>query len=284
MPSKKKARGRQNRAKKEATRTRTLWEQVTAGHCPACFCERMPALPTRIPQVGPAVSFMNYIGGEGIFEWSTPWSDSDVEVDFSRRSLSRFPEVLEDESERSLLIELLLRLIRYAILVNSTIEGTQGENWFHKRQRNEVVICSMINELELRGTYSDEFVIRCRAIKTNNRFTGGNRRDVVKFVAERLPCTCLKELHSAMREKVAKVGTCDCCGEEFPRSQLYICTGCMIAEYCSKKCQRASWSRHKESCGYPEVVSRDLPADYVFKRRYRKGSVTGYQIIETRDV
>ena len=124
MPSKKKARGRQNRAKKEATRTRTLWEQVTAGHCPACFCERMPALPTRIPQDGPYVSFMNYIGGEGIFEWSTRWSDSDVEVGFGRRSLSRFPEDLEDESERSLVIDLLLRLIRYAILINSAIEGT----------------------------------------------------------------------------------------------------------------------------------------------------------------
>jgi len=136
----------------------------------------------------------------------------------------------------------------------------------------------------MRNAHSDAFVIRRRAIKMNNKLVGGNQRDVVKFVAERLSCICLKELHSAMREKAAKVGTCDCCGEESPRSQLYICTGCMISEYCSKKCQRASWSRHKESCGYPEVVSRDLPADYVFKRHYKKGSVTGCQIIESRDV
>ena len=120
----------------------------------------------------------------------------------------------------------------------------------------------MVYMLELCGKYSDEFVARRRANKTSIRLTGGNRRDVVKFVAKRLPCTCLKELHSATRKKVAKVGTCYGCRKQFPRSQLYVCTGCMLAEYCSREFQRADWSHHKKGCDSPEVMSRCLPANY----------------------
>mmetsp|Transcript_31241 Transcript_31241/g.74515 ORF Transcript_31241/g.74515 Transcript_31241/m.74515 type:complete len:93 (-) Transcript_31241:29-307(-) len=83
----------------------------------------------------------------------------------------------------------------------------------------------------------------------SNRLASGNRRDVMKFVAKRLPCACLKKLHSATRKKVAKIGVCDGCRKQFPSSDLYVCTGCMIAEYCSKECQRAHWSRgHKGDC------------------------------------
>ena len=112
----------------------------------------------------------------------------------------------------------------------------------------------MINLLEIRGTNSDPIAVKRRAYKMSNRVAGGNRRDAVKFVAKRLPCTCLKKLHSAARKKVAKVGICWCCHENFPRSQLYVCTGCMYAAYCSRECQRADRSRHKvaEGCG-PKV-------------------------------
>ena len=65
-----------------------------------------------------------------------------------------------------------------------------------------------VHLLELLGKYSDMAVVERRAIRMNNRLTDGNRRDVVKFVTKRLPCTCLKELHRAAREKVAKVGKC----------------------------------------------------------------------------
>ena len=41
-----------------------------------------------------------------------------------------------------------------------------------------------------------------------------------------------------MRKKVGKEGVCYGCYRKFLRSQLYICTGCMLAEYCSRECQR----------------------------------------------
>ena len=112
--------------------------------------------------------------------------------------------------------------------------------------------------------YSDINVVERRVSNTGNRLAGGNRRDTVKFVVNRLPCACLKMLHSATRKKLAKVGVCNGCHKQFPRSQLHICTGCMIDEYCSKECQTPHWSIHKQFCGFPEVMSRDLPPDYVW--------------------
>ena len=265
MPSGKKARGRKNRAKKEATLTaaqRTLWEKTilrnngASNNATASSCEHVLAVLPRIPQEGPAVSFMNSLAGRGFFSSAKRFTAEELSV----KTVTRFfPKVREDESERSLAIDLLLRFIRNVLLHGS---ATEGETWFHERQQNELAICTMINMLELCGTYSDRNVVESRAAKVDYRLAGGNRRDVAKFVAKRLPCACLKKLHSAARKKLSKMGTCVGCNEQLPRSQLHVCTGCMIDEYCSKECQRADWSNHKQGCGYPEVMRRDLPVDY----------------------
>ena len=262
MPSGKKARGRKNRAKKEATLTaaqRALWEDGGASNnATASSCEHMLAALPRIPQESPAVSFMNFLAGEGVFNKAAQFSVDPVTLCI--QSLLRFPAVQEKESERSLAIDLLLRFIRNVFVHDSAIEG---ESWFSGHPQQEVTICCAINTLEICGTYSDGNVVDRRAYKMNFKFLGGNRRDTVKFVTKRLPCACLKKLHSATRKKLAKVGACNGCAKQFPRSQLNICTGCRIEEYCSKECQTARWPYHKQGCGNPEVMRRDLPADYV---------------------
>ena len=273
MPSGKKARGRQNRAKKEATLTaaqRSQWEPTilrnndASNNVAASSCEHTLAVLPRIPQVSPAVSFMNCLANEGFFDKATRFTGDSVVLCF--QSLWCFPDVRDKESERSLATNLLLRYVRNVLVHDSAIEG---ENWFHDRAQNQVVICIMVNLLELFGTYSDWNVVEMRAIRMNNKLAGGNRRDLVKFVAKRLPCTCLKKLHSAVREKVAKRGACMGSGKFYPRSQLRVCTGCRYINYCSRECQRAHWPNHKGGCGYPEVMSPDLPAHYVFFKRNR---------------
>ena len=62
--------------------------------------------------------------------------------------------------------------------------------------------------LEVSGKYSDFEVVKRRAVKMGNRLVNGNRRDVLKLVAKRLPCTCLKKLYSATR---TKLGACHGC-------------------------------------------------------------------------
>ena len=271
MPSGKKARGRQNRARKEATRNaanaayqRSQWEPTILRNDgvenAVNSCEHLALCLNRIPQDGPAISFMNCLAGEGFFDKAARFPGDQIQWYF--KSLSRFPEVAQKDSERSLAINLLLRFLRNVFVHDAAMEG---ESWFRKLYSNDVAICIMINVLELRGTYSDLCVVTRRAAKMSNKLWGGNRRDTVKFVASRLPCTCLKKLHSTARKKVEKMGWCRGCHEHFPRSQLYVCTGCRYVYYCSRECQRADWSSHKQGCGHPEVMSRDLPADYVIK-------------------
>ena len=247
---------------------RSLWEPMILRNSSATSSgdatssrEHMLAVPPRIPQEGPAISFMNCLAGEGFFEKATIFASATVGA-LCFQSLSRFPEVRKKESERSLATNLLLRFARNVFVQDSAIEG---EKWFHNRAQNEVAICCTINVLELLGTYSDMVMVRRRAAKMGNKLVLGNRRDVVKFVVKRFPCTCLKKLHSATRMKVAKVGQCHNCAKQIPRSHLHVCSGCMLIEYCSEVCQRAHWSYHKQYCGYAEVMSRDLPADYVLR-------------------
>ena len=268
MPSGKKARGRKNRAKKEANLTayqRSLWEQTIIRNngasnsaTPSCV-----AVLPRIPRDGLAVSLMNYLASEGLFNRGAKahFGINPVEftLEFPLQSIARFPGVLANESERSLAIDLLLRFVRNVFVHESALEGG---DWFYQHRQIDVAICNMISVLELCGTFCDMKVARRRATKTSNMLRGGNRRDVVKFVAKRLPCTCLKKLHIAARKKLTKVGKCVACLRQFPRSQLYVCTGCMLAEYCSRECQRADWSHHKKGCDSPEVMSRCLPANY----------------------
>ena len=268
MPSGKKARGRKNRAKKEATLTaaqRALWEQTVLRNCgasnnaAASSCEHVLAVLPRIPQEGPAVSFMNCLAGDGFFSSATSFTVVDP-VDYCLTAVMRFPDVREEESERYLATNLLLRFLRNVFVHDSAIEG---EKWFRQQPLNEMAICCVINVLEICETYSDLSVVKRRSFKTRLRLANGNRRDTVKFVTKRLPCACLKKLHCAARKKVAKVGACFGCGKKFHRSQLHVCTGCMLAQYCSKECQRADWSYHKQGCGYPKVTSPHLPPDYV---------------------
>jgi len=89
---------------------RMLWEPtvLSGGVNSASSCDHTVVLP-RIPQDGPAVSFMNHIAGKGFFDRATRSTGADpVIVCF--QSLRDLPnDVLAEESERSLAIDLLLR-------------------------------------------------------------------------------------------------------------------------------------------------------------------------------
>ena len=128
MPSGKKARGRQNRAKKEATRRRSLWEPtilgsgVNHGAYDASSCEHTLAVLPPLPPAGLVISFMNSLAGEGFFDKATRFTGDDP-IGFCFRSLLCFPEILEVESERSLAIDLLLRFLRNVLLRNSVVGG-----------------------------------------------------------------------------------------------------------------------------------------------------------------
>ncbi|KAI0641407.1 hypothetical protein C8Q79DRAFT_990719 [Trametes meyenii] len=46
-----------------------------------------------------------------------------------------------------------------------------------------------------------------------------------------------------------RAGSCAGCQEDLPfKTQLKRCAGCQLTRYCSVKCQREDWPRHKDTC------------------------------------
>ena len=75
----------------------------------------------------------------------------------------------------------------------------------------------------------------------------GCERSAVDFYKRRIPCKCLDETLTKLKQ-THKSGLCANCKERKDRGKLKLCTGCKITSYCSRMCQVAHWARHKEKC------------------------------------
>ena len=76
---------------------------------------------------------------------------------------------------------------------------------------------------------------------------GGNLRETVSFFAKRLDCSCLKDLYKQVKGG-KKTAFCCHCHQTKERKSLMLCSECKIAQYCSAKCQKENWPKHKNHC------------------------------------
>jgi len=86
----------------------------------------------------------------------------------------------------------------------------------------------------------------------------GCERSVVRFFCRRITCSCLDEKVVAVHPQ-PKTGLCDHCDSRIKQKDLWKCTGCNAFQYCSKKCQKASWPSHKEICKLHQKVIQVVP-------------------------
>mmetsp|Transcript_22609 Transcript_22609/g.29047 ORF Transcript_22609/g.29047 Transcript_22609/m.29047 type:complete len:120 (+) Transcript_22609:3-362(+) len=75
---------------------------------------------------------------------------------------------------------------------------------------------------------------------------------LVSFYRKRISCTCLAKKYKEVKS-IKKMGYCnnDKCplpGRKVERSKMLYCTRCRYAYYCSRDCQEAAWSEHREEC------------------------------------
>ena len=80
--------------------------------------------------------------------------------------------------------------------------------------------------------------------------SGGCERTGVKFIWRRIRCSCLDEKYEEVKS-ITKIGKCfnpECRLPERLRSELRCCSRCRSVTYCSRECQVADWSVHKELC------------------------------------
>eukprot|EP00985_Skeletonema_marinoi_P003306 scaffold1383_cov79-Skeletonema_marinoi.AAC.1 len=75
---------------------------------------------------------------------------------------------------------------------------------------------------------------------------------LVSFYRKRISCTCLAKKYKEVKS-IKKMGYCnnEKCplpGGKVERSKMLYCTRCSVAYYCSRDCQKAAWSEHREEC------------------------------------
>lgn len=75
---------------------------------------------------------------------------------------------------------------------------------------------------------------------------------LVGFLRKRIPCSCLDEKYMELKP-TAKMGICwneNCSSPDsgVERSAMMSCSGCRQANYCSRACQKAHWTKHKKDC------------------------------------
>ena len=74
-----------------------------------------------------------------------------------------------------------------------------------------------------------------------------DKKNLTKFFMKRAKCDCLKGLYKQVKPNTT-IGVCSYCGVQKKRSDLLLCTGCRVAQYCSGDCQRSAWPEHQDSC------------------------------------
>ena len=88
-----------------------------------------------------------------------------------------------------------------------------------------------------------------------------NMRDVLKFYRKRVPCSCLRDMHLEARKILPKLGVCFCCEAVKDRALLMVCSRCRLSQYCSRECQVAQWPRHKRACDTYIRVEKEQTMD-----------------------
>ncbi|XP_075239722.1 uncharacterized protein LOC142335214 isoform X2 [Convolutriloba macropyga] len=76
---------------------------------------------------------------------------------------------------------------------------------------------------------------------------------------------------------------CSTCNTRHHINQLKRCSGCSVAQYCSKKCQKSDWPKHKRHCNdLKSYVAREYIEDASERRHWSDGVIKGEYPEETK--
>jgi len=152
------------------------------------------------------------------------------------------PQVCNNETNRELAVQMLIRIIATNLLID--------DDAFNLAWGISDTILLLDNYDETFGKFDDNFFLarHIRSVATRRRDLSPDCRDVLKFYRKRTNCKCLKKMHLEARKTMPKLGSCHHCGVEKERTLLMVCSRCRIAQYCSRECQVAASSKHREDC------------------------------------
>ena len=231
MPSRKRNKGKERRAKREEAKG-AWWRGLAIGGC----CESEASCGhgcIAIPSPGHAVSvFMN-----------TYNTAHDGAISFFTGLENTFKcDVWNSAQHRQMAIDILLSMGTNIILTGN---GNGGGCLVEGRGIALAILLLDCYDGESSFEHLQD-VTRMKLLRSMPR--GCNEREVLKFFSKRLTCSCLKEKYKEARKILPKFGKCWHCEKMKDRSSLATCGRCKVHTYCSRECQVAHWPHHEESC------------------------------------
>jgi ankyrin repeat protein len=83
----------------------------------------------------------------------------------------------------------------------------------------------------------------------DTQLTRSDGKTVAEILQQRIPCAA--NMQKYLRKLVRSVASRTCTYKTCTSRDTYKCNGCESVKYCSKKCQRLDWPKHKPLCVSP---------------------------------
>ena len=231
MPSRKRAQGKQRKAKAKTAqqqaatssstvvvREKTWGKLARRGQCNHGFVAEIPA------SGHPVSSFLD--------EYEHRFGSAANMMKFLEETHEQHKQIWDNEGHRKMTVSILLSMGANSILRGDKVDFARS-----------LALGTLLFE-RYDGDFESAFVSAIPALRD---ISGCGERDVVRFYKKRLGCSCLKDKY-AQSKLQPKYGMCIHCKKTFERASLMLCDRCKTTQYCSAKCQRADWKKHKEIC------------------------------------
>ena len=199
MPSRKRNKGKERRAKKEAAIQDNRWRSWAVG--PSTSCNHGCVT---IPPPGHAVAkFMNTfeeaLCGNHVFGVL-----SDM--------LHAHTGVWDSDEHRQMAIDVLL-----SIGTNMILHRDRIDTYDHVRNIAQAILFIDCYDDKCNG---NKYLLHGAVVKGPVIANCGGKRDLLKFFCKRIPCSCLKEMYKEARKTLPKMGKCMHCNQQKERESL----------------------------------------------------------------
>lgn len=77
-------------------------------------------------------------------------------------------------------------------------------------------------------------------------------REVVRYFHRHNSCSCLKEIYYHLKDNTKRTTYCSKCKKIKDIREMMVCSKCKVANYCSNECAIADYAHHKTNCKHRE--------------------------------
>lgn len=245
MPSRKKTKGQARKAKVASASGDGASSTVVRGRMVNANVNCMHGLVgSQSPDV---IRFMNTLGEDITRRVIGQSGSARLVVNSLQAASDKHPRVLDDIANRTEVIDTFVA--GNAMLFLSDWNRDQGSIYAGTMALAVLLVENYTPSMSFEDILEEKL---CRGEECKKVYDAinGCERSLIKFFLKRIHCNCLDSKYSEVKAQTPKTGLCHFCGERKKRTKLFVCQGCKITQYCSKRCHVSHWyaAGHKAFC------------------------------------